>query len=232
MFSVISKSSVILSSILALSVAHADKHDKNKKAAPTKAEAVAATFNVDTAATNLVWKGHKPAVAGSGHEGTIKVKSGALVVKNDEVTSGNVEIDMTTLEVTDLKGDKAQGLKGHLMSGDFFEVYEAPAKDAPKGTLGKPKYPTASLVITKVEKSTTPGSTHTVSGTITIKDKPNAISFPATISVTKDVLKAKGTLKIDRTKHDVKFGSTLAGAVGDKFIDDNFTVDVDLTAKK
>ena len=72
---------------------------------------------INTQASNIAWKGKK--VLGS-HSGTIDLKEGKLTLENDEIIGGEFVMDMTTITVTDLKGDDKAGLEGHLNSDDFF----------------------------------------------------------------------------------------------------------------
>ncbi len=155
--------------------------------------------------SKVVWKGYK--VTGS-HEGTISIKTGHLNFDNDILTGGSFEIDMSTITVTDLEGEYKGKLEGHLKSDDFF---------------GVTKYSTASLVFTKV-KSTGKNS-YKVTGNITIKEKTEPISFDLSVYGNK----ANTSLKIDRTKFDVRYGSTsFFDNLKDKAIYDEFDLVVDL----
>src|SRR5437588_8118911 len=58
-------------------------------------------------------------------------------------------------------------LTGHLKTPDFFDVA---------------KYPKATFVSTKIERNTTGGATHTVSGNFDLHGVKASISFPATRS--------------------------------------------------
>ena len=160
---------------------------------------------IKTDKSKVVWKGYK--VTGS-HQGTIALKSGFLNFDNDKLTGGEFVIDMTTLGSTDLEGEYKGKLDGHLKSDDFF---------------GVAKYPTAKLVLTKVKASGK--NAYNVKGNLTIKGKTNAVSF--TISIYGS--KATAALKIDRTKYDVKYGSTsFFDDLKDKAIYDEFDLVVDL----
>jgi len=68
----------------------------------------------------ITWKASK--VTGS-HEGTISLKGGGLEYNSDgKPVGGILTMDMTSITVTDLKGNQANNLRGHLMSPDFFDV--------------------------------------------------------------------------------------------------------------
>ncbi|WP_298537137.1 YceI family protein [uncultured Algibacter sp.] len=160
---------------------------------------------VKTDKSKVVWKGYK--VTGS-HEGTIAIKSGNLIFDNDKLTGGEFVIDMTTINATDLDGEYKGKLDGHLKSDDFF---------------GVEKHPTATLVFTKVKASGK--NAYHVTGDMIIKGKTNPVAF--TISVYGS--KATASLKIDRTKYDVRYGSTsFFDDLKDKAIYDEFDLVADL----
>jgi len=155
--------------------------------------------------SKVVWKGYK--VTGS-HEGTIAIKSGHLNFNEDKLTGGSFEIDMTSITVTDLEGEYKGKLEGHLKSDDFF---------------GVAKFPSASLNFTNVES--TGKNSYKVTGDITIKGKTEPISFDLSVYGSK----ANASLKIDRTKFDVRYGSTsFFDGLKDKAIYDEFDLVVDL----
>lgn len=160
---------------------------------------------VNTKTSKVTWKGYK--VTGS-HTGEITIKSGNLIFDNDVLTGGNFVIDMTTINVTDLEGEYKNKLEGHLKSDDFF---------------GVTNFPTASLVFTDI-KSTGKNS-YKVTGTIVIKGKTESISFDLSVYGNK----ATASLKIDRTKFDVKYGSaSFFDGLKDKAIYDEFDLVADL----
>ncbi|TXG39280.1 YceI family protein [Seonamhaeicola maritimus] len=155
--------------------------------------------------SKVVWKGYK--VTGS-HEGTIAIKTGSLTFEADRLIGGEFEIDMTTISATDLEGNWKSKLDGHLKSDDFF---------------GVETFPTAKLVFTSVEASGK--NAYKVTGDLTIKGKTNPVVF--TISVYGN--KANASIKIDRSKYDVRYGSTsFFDNLQDKAIYDEFDLVTDL----
>ncbi|MGG6232041.1 YceI family protein [Tenacibaculum sp. SDUM215027] len=160
---------------------------------------------VNTKESKVVWKGYK--VTGS-HEGTVSLQSGTLNFEEDKLVGGEFAIDMTSIAVTDLSGDYQKKLEGHLKSDDFFGVNN---------------HPTAKLVFTEVKAKGK--NSYEVTGDLTIKNKTNPVTFE--ISVYGE--KATASLKIDRTKYDVKYGSTsFFDGLKDKAIYDEFDLVVDL----
>jgi polyisoprenoid-binding protein YceI len=165
----------------------------------------AQTKKVDATKSTVNWVGKK--VTGQ-HEGTVNLKAGTLVFKGKKLTGGTFNVDMTSLTATDLTGEYQGKLNGHLKSEDFF---------------GTEKFPTATLVFKKVVAKAT--NVYTVTGDLTIKGKTNPITFD--LATTKDT--AATSLKIDRTKYDIKYGSgSFFDNLGDKAISDEFDLAVAL----
>jgi polyisoprenoid-binding protein YceI len=73
-----------------------------------------------------------------------------------------------------------------------------------------------------------------ITGNLSIKGFTHPVTFPATVKQQKGVLVAVASgIRVDRTKYDIKFRSkTFFGDIGDKAIDDEFELSINLTAKK
>ncbi len=165
---------------------------------------------VNTKKSNIKWIGEK---IGSQHEGNIKLKSGHLEFDKDKIVAGSFVVDMTTITNTDIDDeDYSQKLVGHLKSEDFFGVEEFPA---------------ATFVLTR--SSVFEGGKATLSGEITIKGTTEPISF----EVERKGNKYTTNVEIDRSKFNVKYGSdSFFDNLGDKVIDDMFTIVIDLMVNK
>lgn len=173
-----------------------------------------ATYKVDPAATTVKWVGKK--VTGE-HAGNLSVKNGTLVFTGDVLTGGEIIVDMNTLTVTDIPAsDESNGkLVGHLKSPDFFNVA---------------KNPEAKIVIVSSEKTKTGLK---VKGNLTFVGKTNPVEFDAVVNKTASSVSASSDIVIDRTKWDLKYGSgSFFKGLGDKAINNEFTVSVNVTAKK
>ena len=154
------------------------------------------------------WVGKK--VTGS-HEGNISIKEGHIHFDDNAFTGGNIVIDMSTIECTDLDGDSKQNIENHLSSDDFF---------------GVKKYPTANLEVISAEKVKYSKNKYRVKGILEIKNIKNDVEFEVVI----DNSLAKVELVIDRTKYDIKYGSgSFFDNLGDKMIYDDFNLSVSLT---
>ncbi len=171
--------------------------------------AQAQTKKVDASASEITWLGKK--VTGE-HSGTVELKSGELELKGNAITGGNFVVDMTSIKCTDLTDAEWNGkLVGHLKSDDFF---------------GVETYPTAKLVIT--DKAAFSGNTATVTGDLTIKKA----THPVTFDVVKDGDTYTAEITIDRSKYDVRYGSSsFFDGLGDKVIYDDFYLTVKLVVE-
>jgi polyisoprenoid-binding protein YceI len=170
------------------------------------------SYKVDATKSTIVWTAKK--VTGQ-HTGNVNITNGQLSVNGDKISTGSFTVDMNSINVTDLQGEWKDKLQGHLASEDFFNVS---------------KNPTSSLEITKVR---TEGDRTIIDGELTIKGIKKPISFPASVSKKGNVVVAIATIKVDRTKYDIKYGSkSFFEGIGDKAIDDEFELQVNLVAIK
>lgn len=172
------------------------------------------TVSVNIEKSTVTWKGYK--VLGS-HEGTIKLKSGNFELNDGVLTGGAFEIDMNTITCTDLEGEWADKLVGHLKSDDFF---------------GSEKYPTAKFEITRVISRGKPGD-YKVIGKLRIKETTKEIKFLATVKENEGNNTANARITIDRSDFNVKYGSgSFFSNLGDKTIYDEFDLDIQLVLTK
>jgi len=166
-------------------------------------------FKIDAQKSKITWVGKK--VTGQ-HNGTVNLSEGSFTSKGKNITGGSFTIDMTSLK----DAEASARLETHLKSDDFFS---------------SEKFPKSTFVISTIESK---GSDqYVVKGNLTIKGITNEIEFPATIRITKDQLTATAKILVDRTKFDIKFRSgNFFENLGDKAIEDNFELNVDLVGNK
>jgi polyisoprenoid-binding protein YceI len=172
------------------------------------------TYKVNADQSTVAWTGKK--VTGS-HTGFVKISNGSLSLKDNNITAGSFEMDMNSINNTDVT-DKGYNEKfvGHLKSDDFFSTA---------------KYPKSTFLLTKSKAKG--NSNYDITGTLTIKGISNEVTFPATITANGKQLKASAQITVDRTKFDIKYGSgSFFDNLGDKAIDNNFILDVNLVAAK
>ena len=82
-------------------------------------------------ASDIHWWGYKVAKSeASSHDGTIKVKSGDMVMKGNQLVGGSFVLDMTSINATDLTGEYQQKLNGHLKKTPYshFQNYRSKEK--------------------------------------------------------------------------------------------------------
>ncbi len=171
------------------------------------------TYKVDTDQSKVSWKGEK--MTGK-HTGSIELKDGKLMISNDKLTGGSFTINMVSLTDEDLEGEYKGKLEGHLKSDDFF---------------GTENHPEAKFVMTNVKPKS--GNTYEITGDLTIKNITKPVTFPATVQIKKDKVTADATIKIDRTKYDIRYNSgNFFDGLGDKMIYDEFELKVSLVANQ
>ncbi len=209
--------------VLALSVSCKGESKNETIAVPEEAVQEATTsaiiYTVDVANSTIAWVGTKPA---GKHTGTIALAKGAVTATDGSLDSGAFEIDMTTINVTDLEGDEKAGLEGHLKGegenkeDHFFNVA---------------KFPTAKFEITEVTKVS---DTTMIKGNLTLKGITKNISFPAVTTVTDTVFSIQSEpFTINRTEWGVNYGSkSVFENLGNKFINDDIQLTVTVKANK
>jgi len=165
-------------------------------------------YTIDAANSSIGWTAKK---VGGGHIGTVKITEGSLVYDGKSLQKGIFLMDMSSIT-----SDNAR-VTTHLKSPDFFSAE---------------KSPTSKFEITSVSPA---GKDRVnITGNLTIKGITQPLTFPATVKQAKGVLVAAASgIRVDRTKYDIKFRSkTFFGDIGDKAIDDEFELSINLTAKK
>jgi len=171
---------------------------------PVKTE----TYKVDTELSSIDWIGRK--VTGS-HNGKIKIASGELLVAGNSVKGGKFIMDMNSIT------SDSERLTGHLKTDDFFSVE---------------KNPTSKFAITKV---TAAGKDRiNVTGDLTIKGITESITFPASVKKENGALVAVAkNVLVNRAKFDIRYGSkSFFNDIGNKAIEDDFELSINLVAKK
>jgi polyisoprenoid-binding protein YceI len=188
--------------------------------APTKVAAKAVVpYKLQPQLSTLGWEGK---AVTHGHNGTMQFTDGNLQVNGNQVVGGTVTVNMKTMKATDITdADNQAKFVGHMSSDDFF---------------GAEKFPTSTFKITSVKPiagAAANADNATITGDMTIKGVTQAISFPAKVGVKNGVAAATGKVTIDRTKFGLKYGSkTFFDSIGDKAINDEFTLTFNVVAKQ
>lgn len=148
---------------------------------------------VDLEESVVNWTGYK---VGGAHEGTMNFQSGELLFLNDGLTSGSFVIDVTTLNVTDLKGGGKAKLEGHLKSSDYFDVET---------------YSTSELTFSDVTKNE--DGSYSINGDLTIKGITEPVSFDFLVAEDS----ASAIVSINRKVYGITPGTLKDKAIKDKF---------------
>jgi len=167
-------------------------------------------YKVNTLESTIEWQGEG---VGHGHKGNLSINKGKFIIENDHVVDGAIEIDMTSLTVTDIPVEEEENAKlvGHLTTEDFFNVAA---------------FPTAALTITDGSDM------NNVKANLTIKEVTEEVTFALSSAEDNGVITLTTSLKIDRTKFGVTYNSgNFFEDLGDYLIDDEFTLNVSLTTK-
>jgi hypothetical protein len=212
--------SLLVVSLLFISCKEKVKEEKNTTEAKTEVQAIKdqaiadANYTANTEASVLNWKGFKPTGT---HNGTVAIKNGTFEVKEGKLVGGNFVFDMNAITVLDIPAeDEGNGkLKGHLESGDFFDIENNP---------------TATFEILEVVNT----ENTLVKGNLTVKGITKSIEFPATITATDAGIQLSGaSFEIDRTEFDIQYKSQkFFDNLKDKFINDEFEISFELNASK
>ncbi len=188
--------------------------------APTKVAAKGVVvYKLQPQLSTLGWEGK---AVTHGHNGTMQFTGGDLQVNGNQVVGGTVTVDMKTMKATDITdADNQAKFVGHMSSDDFFSAE---------------KFPTSTFKITSIKPiagAAANADNATITGDMTIKGVTQAISFPAKVGVKNGVAAATGKVNIDRTKFGLKYGSkTFFDSIGDKAINDEFTLTFNVVAKQ
>lgn len=120
------------------------------------------------------------------HNGGFKEISGRMKLDPENLAASEINVEIDT---TSLWSDNDR-LTGHLQNSDFFDV---------------PNYPTATFAATNIEASDAEGSTHTITGDLTLHGVTKSISFPATISLDGDSHSLTSKFTINRLDFDIDY---------------------------
>jgi len=173
-------------------------------------------YKVDPADAKITWTGRKVVLKNWIDTGTIALKEGTFEVKGDVVVSNKFVIDMTSITAikTGAGGGQAT-LSKHLKSADFFDV---------------DKFPTSTFTVKEIMVNGTSTTDYIAKGDMAIKGITKEISIPVTFDRTNpDMTVAKGSVDLDRTLWDVRYGSDkFFKGLGDNIIDDMFNISFEI----
>lgn len=140
----------------------------------------ATAYQVDPAASQLIWTGH--AEAGTwAPTGSLQLRRGTFEYDGRALRNARFEFDMSSIKQEDAK------LTEHLRGADFFDTE---------------KYPTAVFVLREMKGGTAIGQ-------LTLKGITKPVQFPLTLErLPNGQLRINGTATIDRTQFGVNYNSS------------------------
>jgi polyisoprenoid-binding protein YceI len=204
------KAKLILPIVVAVALLASCNSKPATEETTTPTTAAATTYTVDTATSNVKWKGVMLGI--KEHFGNVKLTQGTLSTEGGAVKGGSFTVSLTSIQPTDSTYDAKAGytpekLVGHLSSPDFFDVAN---------------FPTATFVIDSVNGSE-------ATGTLTVRGKSNTETVK-NIVVTEEnaTVKATGSLTFDRKKYGVAFDMP----VKDMVISNDIELTIELTGAK
>jgi polyisoprenoid-binding protein YceI len=174
-------------------------------------------YSLSVTESIITWKVDY-SIGKKGHEGTLKLVSGSIMLKNGLVENGNFIIDMNSVHVTDMPPDDGgKSLEEHLRNDDF---------------LSTPTYPKAFFTVIKSTKDAATQKT-TTQGYLIMKGISNIISFPVIITEGKNMITVRSAFAIDRTKWGINYQSgSVFASLKDDLISDTMNVTLNFSFKK
>lgn len=172
------------------------------------------SYTVNPEESTVEWEGRKTLVNNYHDRGTIQVASGDFHIANGEVTGGTVTFDMNSIATTYVTmGSGEENLDRHLKSPDFFDVET---------------HPTATFAVIGSEPGRQEGVVN-VRGNLTIKGTTAETVIPVQLGMKEGNAIVTGSVDVDRTVYDVRFGSDkFFDNLADNVIDDFFTLEFTL----
>lgn len=134
----------------------------------------AVTYELDTTATTLEWKGDY-ADGSHSHNGTVDLTDGSMTFAGETFEKGNFNADLSTIKSELTPETGANDLIGHLSSPDFFN---------------SAAFPKVTITVDKVTATT-------IDATLNIAGKKLPASIPVKTTKTADSFTAKGDFTID-----------------------------------
>jgi polyisoprenoid-binding protein YceI len=133
-------------------------------------------------ASQISWTG-RAALTNYRLTGTLPKASGWITIKDDDIESASITIDMKALRAEN------NDLEKHLKSTDFFDV----------NTYGTAVFELAQLIYTS--------EATTALGQLTIKDITVDMDIPIVMERAEEMWKISGTLVFDRTRFGIVYNS-------------------------
>ena len=167
--------------------------------------------------SQMEWQGKKTFIKGWIDSGLISISSGNFTVEDGSISSGEIEIDMTSISAMKTGSNNGESmLTNHLKTADFFDVEN---------------FPISKFVIKDINK--VDDFNYLLTGDLTIKDVTKSVESKI-IAYEKDgKIYIDGGITIDRSLFGIKFGSSsFFENLGDKTIDNEFQIKLNLVGEE
>jgi polyisoprenoid-binding protein YceI len=170
---------------------------------------------VNAESSKVKWIGSKVV---SFHEGGVNIQKGSLSIDHGTLVGGEISIDMNSISCSDIESEKKNNyLVDHLKGEEFFNTKA---------------FPLAVIKITKAVRNPE-GNMYKIMANLTIKGITHPITFQADVNIKGLNYLAEATIKIDRTKWDIKYNSgNFFKDLGDNMILDQIQFDIFLLSVK
>ena len=174
------------------------------------------TVWIDNSTSEIKWIGNK--ISGS-HNGKINIKNGYVLKKENLLVGGEIIVDMNSISVDDIEDPKwNKKLADHLRDKDFFNVENFPSSKL-KILSSKENHINDKL-----------NSNIEILAELTIKNISHQVTIYSYINFDKNI--SVGELIIDRTKWNIKYGSSsFFDDLGDRAIYNDFVLNFSLISK-
>lgn len=140
------------------------------------------------------------------HFGILKVGSGQVWVKDNQISGGEATLDMTSIACTDLEGADRKDLEDHLKNTDFFDVK---------------KYPTGQFTLLEILPTNQKDFNAALLGELTLKGIKKPVSIPANVKIDgKKLTLETNSFPLKRTDWGINYASSLTQKIKDKVIND------------
>jgi polyisoprenoid-binding protein YceI len=142
---------------------------------PSAANGERESLTIDTARSSVGFTGSKVT---DSHDGTFRTFSGTMQLDPNSIENSSVSV---TIQIDSVQIEPER-LRTHLLSPDLFDAAQ---------------FPTATFQSTRI-RAGGEGGTHTVTGNLTLHGQTRAITFPATIEVQPNEVRARAEFSINR----------------------------------
>lgn len=152
------------------------------------------------------------------NSGTIEIQGSGFTVRNDQISSGEIKIPLSTILITNqLSPAQKEQLTEHLQSNVFFNMV---------------MYPNITYLVKsteKLSKTDDRGNNYLIQGDLKILGKSLTLNIPAKIELSATAFHVVTTFKFDRTKWGMIYASD-PSLPADQKIKDEIEVSLDVTA--